>query len=477
MNYPKILNKQGELLAILNEIKDINIKKKINSEYSLSISTVISELKSEHINENNQIEIEDNLFNIIDYELTHQGNDEVYIDIYAEQVITELLDIIVENFDYTNRTGTEILNLLFANTNFTLRNCNKNNRTHIQYKEEANKMRLLQAIGNNWRGEFNFDRYNVDFLNEIGNDTGVQFRYGKNLRGIKKSIKGSEKDELGNPSVTYQVDIIELDELSEFRGLESFNLGDRVRVIDEVLGIDVELRILELTYNPVRRINTNVVLGSRLKTFTQDYVMEVQEKYEDLSQKLGGVEIKISDSSIIATVLNSDEYKTDKSTFEQTATGITLSVSSLNNKVTGLEGDIQSTQSSISILSDSIESKVSQTDYNGNTIASMINQTATTIKLQASKIDLTGITTMYSTSNPGSTFARFGGNVFELFGYANKMYEIDLSNVNVTVFRAFGKTMFEYVDFYQQVEAVGKWDFSRATVTGLTAAGTVAKFG
>lgn len=476
MNYPKILNKQGELLAILNEIKDININKKINSEYSLSISTVMSELKSEYINENNQIEIEDNLFNIIDYDLAHQVDNQVLIDIYAEQVITELLDITVENFDYNSKTGAEILNLLFANTNFVLRNCEKNNRADIQSKE-TNKMKLLQSIGKSWNGEFIFDRYHVDFLEQMGQDTGTQFRYGKNLKGIKKSVKKSEKDALGNPSVTYQVDIIELDELSEFRGLESFNLGDRVRVIDEVLGIDVELRILELTYNPVRRINTSVVLGSRLKTFTQDYVMDVQKKYEDLSQKLGGVEIKISDSSIIATVLNSDAYKTDKSTFEQTATGITLSVSSLNNKVNGLEGDIQSTQSSISLLSNEISLKVSQTDYNGDTIASMINQTATTIKLQASKIDLTGITTMYSTNNPGNTYARFSGNVWEMYGYGNKMFEVDLSSGNTTMLKTFGRTIIEHISPTQTSEAVGKWDFSRATVTGLTAVGTVAKFG
>ena len=475
MNYPKVLNKQGELLAILSEIENASIKKKINSSYTLEFTTIVDELKSEYITIDNQIEIEDNLYNIIDIDVSHQGNNEVMIDVYAEQVITELLDPEIEDIEIISQNATDAINNILQGSGFTLGTCNVSGIKSL--KVSGNRLKALQSIAETYFGEFDFKKYTLDFLTQIGQDRGVQFRYGKNLRGITKSIKKSQKDKYGNPIISYKINILELDELEEFRGLETFNLGDTVRVIDEVLGIDVELRILELTYNPLRRINTNVVLGNRTKTFTEDYVKEMDEAVENLSQKLGGVEIKISDSSIIATVLNSDEYKTDKSTFEQTATGITLSVSSLNNKVTGLEGDIQSTQSSISILSGSIESKVSQTDYNGNTIASMINQTATTIKLQASKIDLTGITTMYSTSNPGSTFARFGGNVFELFGYANKMYEIDLSNVNVTVFRAFGKTMFEYVDFYQQVEAVGKWDFSRATVTGLTAVGTVAKFG
>ena len=475
MNYPKILNKQGELLAILSEIENASIKKKINSSYTLEFKTIVDELKSEYITIDNQIEIEDNLYNIIDIDVSHQGNNEVMIDVYAEQVITELLDPEIEDMEIVSQNATNAVNNILQGSLFTLGTCNVSGIKSL--KLSGNRLKALQDIAEAYFGEFDFKKYTLDFVTQIGQDRGVQFRYGKNLRGITKSIKKSQKDKYGNPIISYKINILELDELEDFRGLETFNLGDTVRVIDEVLGIDVELRILELTYNPLRRINTNVILGNRTKTFTEDYVKEMDEAVENLSQKLGGVEIKISDSSIIATVLNSDEYKTDKSTFEQTATGITLSVSSLNNKVTGLEGDIQSTQSSISILSNEISLKVSQTDYNGNTIASMINQTATTIKLQASKIDLTGITTMYSTNNPGNTYARFSGNVWEMYGYGNKMFEVDLSSGNTTMLKTFGRTIIEHISPTQTSEAVGKWDFSRATVTGLTAVGTVAKFG
>ena len=500
MNYPKILNKQGELLAILSEVENASIKKKINSSYTLEFTTIVDELKSEYITIDNQIEIEDNLYNIIDIDVSHQGNNEVMIDVYAEQVITELLDSEIEDVEIVSQNATNAVNNILQGSGFTLGTCNVSGIKSL--KLSGNRLKALQDIAEAYFGEFDFKKYTLDFVTQIGQDRGVQFRYGKNLRGITKSIKKSQKDKYGNPIISYKINILELDELEDFRGLETFNLGDTVRIIDEVLGIDVELRILELTYNPLRRINTNVILGNRTKTFTEDYVKEMDEAVENLSQKLGGVEIKISDSSIIATVLNSDGNKTDKSTFEQTASQIslsvetlegevatnrsnitllnnqiTLSVSSLNSRVNGLDSEIQSTQSSISILSNSIESKVSQTDYNGNTIASMINQTATTIKLQASKIDLTGITTMYSTNNSGNTYARFSGNVWEMYGYGNKMFEVDLSSGNTTMLKTFGRTIIEHISPTQTSEAVGKWDFSRATVTGLTAVGTVAKFG
>lgn len=84
---------------------------------------------------------------------------------------------------------------------------------------------------------------------------------------------------------------------------------------------------------------------------------------------------------------------------------------------------------------------------------------------------------MYSTNNPGNTYARFSGNVWEMYGYGNKMFEVDLSSGNTTMLKTFGRTIIEHISPTQTSEAVGKWDFSRATVTGLTAVGTVAKFG
>ena len=70
---------------------------------------------------------------------------------------------------------------------------------------------------------------------------------------------------IDKPYIHYAIDLIELRdsvEYKHFRDLEKFNLGDTVYIYNEKLGIDVEARILEYEYDPVRRKNSRVVLGN-----------------------------------------------------------------------------------------------------------------------------------------------------------------------------------------------------------------------
>ncbi len=69
-------------------------------------------------------------------------------------------------------------------------------------------------------------------------------------------------DGIDKPKVTYEVNVLELKKLDEYARFEAFSLGDTVRVIDELLGIDVNARILEYDYYPYEAEKSSIVLSN-----------------------------------------------------------------------------------------------------------------------------------------------------------------------------------------------------------------------
>lgn len=171
-----------------------------------------------------------------------------------------------------------------------------------------------------------YDNWDIYLVPKIGDNNGVQFRLGKNLHSVSRKTDSSglvtrlypygndflditsvnnniayidsplaglydyvhedyidfsdiddpvklkekavgkwsteEKDGIDKPKVTYEVSVVELKKLDEYAMFEEFSLGDTVRVIDEMLGIDVNARIFEYDYFPYEPEKSSVVLAN-----------------------------------------------------------------------------------------------------------------------------------------------------------------------------------------------------------------------
>ena len=85
--------------------------------------------------------------------------------------------------------------------------------------------------------------------------------YAKGLRYFQENSK---------PRISYEIDIVELKDFVEYGSLESFGIGDFVTVIDENLGTDIKLRVIEYENYPIEPERNSVVLSTikrRLDTF------------------------------------------------------------------------------------------------------------------------------------------------------------------------------------------------------------------
>ncbi len=278
--YPKIYNSDGELLAVLsNIIRDTaSVRRVINGEFTFTFEAYEEELKSEYFATDNLVVVDGQSFDIKYYEQRH--NNDVRYQIQCEHVNYRLEDG-EENLHemYTN-TGTPafILADILSGTEFSVGVVDFTEAITITSGEsEVTKKTLIYELVNILGGEVEYtdNGFTINILNTIGQDNGFQVRFGKNLLGITKFV-----DNRGEFQVSYEVDIVELKNSNEYiekqlQGLEVIGVGDSVRIVDDVIGLDIVNRIVSKEYNPILSINTKLEITNKIDTII-DTLISVQ---------------------------------------------------------------------------------------------------------------------------------------------------------------------------------------------------------
>lgn len=196
---------------------------------------------------------------------------------------------------------------------------------------------------------------------------------------VPESLVERAKQELTDyPEVLLEIDSVEITDKE---------LGERVWLIHELMGIEFQTRILskKTIIRNGKFVTDSSVVGNSLIKRVSDILKEQTIKIDENAKQTIS-KFEQTNERITLEVERIDE---SISTIELRADAIELSV-------TSIDGRLGTAESNILIQAGQISSKVSQTDYNGNTIASLINQTSTTIDIQADKINLVGAVTVLS---------------------------------------------------------------------------------
>jgi hypothetical protein len=309
-----ILNPSRQPLAIFENYLNDEITEQINGAYTLNFSVVLDEEKSQYIQVGNIAEVEGQYFNIVKHRRTRSESNEVAIAVECEQVSYDLLFHLFEGgFIHTN-TPWVLMSMALEGTGFMVGAVQYSGYVSIDLKEGVNARGVLMEIAAQTGCELYFDKYTVSLLTRRGQDRGVQFRLGKNLKGIVKDVNGQP----GEVLTAYEIDVVELNTLPEFEGLEYFELGDTVDIIDEELGINEQQRIIEYSYSPKRRINSKVTIANYIEGI-QDTIYRIQTTTVGKDKWMYGVKIGPDEGIVIErydkmarSIWNADEFRMQK---------------------------------------------------------------------------------------------------------------------------------------------------------------------
>lgn len=352
------------------------------------------------------------------------------------------------------RTFNEFATFIFQGTGWTFVSLDVTGSKLIENFGEDNVIQLNEVLCTVFECEFHILPGNVvSFAKQTGGDYDGQYRYGHNVKALSKNvvtsnlrtaIKGygaeglevtyrspnvgkygehfadpvrddkfatseSMLEHLKQTLIDYPEATFEMDTLE----LTSRELGERVWLIYEPMGLEFQTRILSKT-SGMRNDELyvqSVVVGNKIPRKISDILIEQSVEINENAKEFRS-KFHQTNELIHASV---EEVNQSIAQLNIKADNMTLSVSDLVGKVDAVTGRVTQSEASISIHSGLISSKVSEVDFNGNRVVSMINQTAHGVTIEASKINLVGFVTISSLNTPGAVTINEGNIVGSSF--------------------------------------------------------------
>jgi hypothetical protein len=259
----KIINNSLQLQAVIENVLSPLITEEINGEFSFGFSAIIDGEKSHYINTDNIAVVEDNYFNIIYSKEQRHANNTITTSVKCEHVSYDLgnEDNILDEGFVAYGTPEQVLTQLLQGSNFTIGQVDFTAAITVAIKERVTKRGVLIYIAGQLGGELKFSKYQISILSRRGADRGVQFRYAKNNISVSR-ITDKRKLINGQPTVSYEVDVAELEFADGYGNDEHYELGDTVQVIDPDLKINTPQRIIKESHNPFERGQGSVTIAN-----------------------------------------------------------------------------------------------------------------------------------------------------------------------------------------------------------------------
>ncbi len=342
-------------------------------------------------------------------------------------------------------TPMEGLTELLSDTPFTIGVCEATGRIECYFTEGTlNRrnalMRFIDACG----CEVEYDGYKINLRKHRGSTTRKVLMDGENVTNLSVTIDSREN------IASYSISLFKMADLQA---------GDEVNITYAPMGINVNTRIVSITYNPFYRYTVQIEVGdyvpnlmvstaTQLDRIKQEFrvadgelrstIETVEGDMSELRQTVSGFDLRIANAegAVSELSLTVGGFDTRITNAEGAVADLSLTVSGFSTRIESVEGNladmsltvngfntrIENTEGSISTLSQSLTSiatrvenaegsisTVSQTADKVNwliasgTSASNFTMTDRAVSLVADKIDLSGYVTITSLKTAGST--------------------------------------------------------------------------
>jgi len=279
-----IIDSNDITLAYLNNLESANVHEVVNGEYTLNFVALIEPLKTEYLYDNNNLIVYDNdYFRVVNFEELHNEYNMLTVEVIAEHISYDLIKDTKTSFTYDDRAAIYVMNEALTGTDFTFLGTDVTTTASIDLQgteeQPLNIKGILYQIAVIWGGELEYFQRDISLKQQLGQNRGVDFRFGKNTKNIRRIVNFAED------TISYDVEVVQGSELEE---LGYFELGDTVRVIDDALNIDHYTRIIEVEKDIITGINSKVVLGQPIEDLTNTFT-NIIETSNATNKKVNGV--------------------------------------------------------------------------------------------------------------------------------------------------------------------------------------------
>lgn len=403
----------------LSDINGVEVVEQVNGEYFLSFvcfNTKNNQYAYPLVQEESIVELDGHEFRIKQMTEVHDRK-----EIHAQHIFFDLVDYYQEGSFGGTHTLDEFATHALKGTGFTFENVDVTGSAFIPNFGEENVVALIRQICDAFGCEVRImPGKHLRFAKWIGVDKDEQFRYKYNIKTLRKSVDTTKlataikgyganglvveyrspneaiygtrwaepikddryataesllerlKQELVDaPEVSIELELSQLG-----FGVE---LGDRMWMIYEPLGIDFQTRVMEIKRYPFTKRSPVVTLSNKKRVFT-DILTETKVDMEETKKETRS-RIEQTNERITLEVERIDD---SISTLQIEADNIEVSVRQLDERV-------ESAEATLSIHANEISTKVSK-----NGVISAINQSPEEIRIAANKINLVGAVTVLS---------------------------------------------------------------------------------
>lgn len=281
-NILTIINQDGVVLAYLNNLESASVHKVINGEYVLNFVAIIEELKTEFLYDDSNLIVYDNdYFRIVTLDDEHDSNNMLKVTVSCEHISYDLIVPKKLTFTHENRAAIYVMNDLLTDSGYTFTGTDVTTTASIDIQQETDIKSLLYQVAVIWGGEIEYFRKEIALKQQLGQNRGTDFRFGKNIENIRRHV-----DKVDG-TVSYEVEVVQGSELEE---LGYYELGDTIRVVDDALNIEIDIRIIDLERDLVTGLNGKVVLGQPIKDLTSSF--------SNFAEKINSLNLKVDQTAI-----------------------------------------------------------------------------------------------------------------------------------------------------------------------------------
>lgn len=238
----KVLNTTFNRLGVIKKILAVSKTEEINGEYSLNFEAMLDSSLSV-LDENSIFEIDNDYFDIAFFKKSSSDDGDI-IEVESEHISYRLNDPIYNVETFTEYgTPTYILGKILEGTDFTVGTMEYVNILTYSAQEAKSRRQLLTEFAALLGGELVFNQFSISIVQHRGNSTPTLLMNGKNINIISRTVDKRERDEDGNYIVTVTCEPIYLPG-------NSYVLGDEVKLVQNTIGVNQNLRIMKYIENP-----------------------------------------------------------------------------------------------------------------------------------------------------------------------------------------------------------------------------------